>query len=131
MNLPEHVSHNNDSDATRVLSGQCHSVGALELRRLALEGAIVVVEEWATPVSAQLRNTLQLTPSDTSMSINNMIPDQETPLICLAEGWMPAQDLGNRLCQAGYQYVFTAATCWGGLLAIQAATSLGKPSTSL
>ncbi|MEB3354205.1 MAG: hypothetical protein VKM34_08220 [Cyanobacteriota bacterium] len=131
MNLPEHVSHDNDSDGTRVLSGQCHSVGALELRRLALEGAIVVVEESATPVSTQHRNMLQLAPSDTSMNINNMIPDQETPLICLAEGWMPAQALGDRLCEAGYQYVFTAATCWGGLLAIDAANSFGKPSTSL
>lgn len=120
----DHLSHDEFEAGPEVLCGTWHSIGALELRRLVLEGAILVIQNRNDKDARDQPNIVCLSAQDSDLELASKLPDPEHPLICLAEDWMPATELAERLIEAGYQLVFTAVTHWGGLLAGDAAGAL-------
>lgn len=98
------------------LSGCWHCVPPLELKRLVLEGATIVLD-----MSKQLQPELLV--SSAVIEENEMIPfcsvevaDKEVPLVCLTPAWLPAPGLAERLFQMGYRHVFTANSSVVGIV---------------
>lgn len=82
------------------LVGCIHAVGALELRRLVLEGATLVLESTFDGALNVPRDGL---------------------LVCLGPDGTPARALADRLSSLDYQHVYTADTHWSGQVALDAA----------
>lgn len=105
---------NPSPSASEEFSGRWHRVGALELRRLVLEGA-TILEEGTPPLPA----------SDAELQLR--LPDQETLLVCFDADGTPSTRLAARLSSCGYKHVFTAETSWAGLVARDAAAGPDRP----
>lgn len=100
------------------LAGCWHRIGALELRRLVLEGATLVLRE-GTTMSQSLAPAIVLVSEEASAeSLQSSIPDQQALIICIGPDWGPAHELAIQLHSQGYQHVFTPETDWGGSIAI-------------
>lgn len=117
------------------LAGSWHGLGPLELRRLILEAATVVLEVMSSEADgADHGSTMNFPILDRYVSAQTMaarFPDREIPIVCLCPDWKPAQKLAERLSAQGYKHVFTAATHWSGIVAMGAAAASDQLSSDL
>lgn len=107
--------------APESLAGCWHSIGVLQLRRLLLEGATLILQECDTTPHPIGAGTFVMPENANPECLQWCIPDLDTPLVCVGPGWGPAQELASQLHNAGYQHVFTPETDWGGMIAINGA----------
>ena len=105
--------HHSDSLSQRTpesLAGCWHRIGALELRRVVLEGATLALRE-GTKTGQSLDPTIIMVSEDASAeSHQSSIPDQQALKICIGSDWGPAHKLAIQLHSQGYQHVFTPKT---------------------
>lgn len=109
------------------LAGSWHRLAPLELRRLVLEGATLVIEAAGSQQQQLCAPVVLLNGGDDVAVLADRISDRETPLVCLGDGWTPAQALAERLIQAGYKHVFTPDTQWSGIVAMNAVGADDQP----
>jgi hypothetical protein len=120
-----HHSNSSSSRQVETLSGVWHALGPLELRRLILEGATVVLEA-SCPDLKDLLNALNpslrvIEMQDSVEALAREIPEREVPVVCFGQDWRPAGSLANRFMEFGYKHVFTPETHWSGVVAMNAA----------
>lgn len=100
------------------LAGCWHKIGALELRRLVVEGATLVCQESPTMVQ-DLDPGIVIVSEDANFeNLQSSIPDKQALLICVGPEWGPAHDLAARMSDQGYEHVFTPETDWDKTSAI-------------
>lgn len=109
------------------LSGCWHRIGSLELRRLVLEGALLVIQESSKSHEALNSGIIVIPENSNARKLQMYIPDQEIPLVCLGQECGPADNLAAHLHNLGYQHVFTPETDWDGKIAIKAAGAQNLP----
>lgn len=110
------------------LVGSAHVIGALELRRLLLEGAILVFDHGAPDdVPSLLHRYVVLEATDGAGLIHELLPRRDELLVCLRQDWGPALLLAKRLSSHGYQLVFTANSHAASLFASDVSGVLDQP----
>ena len=110
------------------LLGCPHVIGALELRRLLLEGAILVFDHEAPDViPTVMHRIIILEATDGQELIHELLPQRDELLVCLRQDWSPALDLAQKLSIYGYQFVFTADSLASSLFASDVSGVLGQP----
>jgi len=110
------------------LVGSAHVIGALELRRLLLEGAILVFDHGAPDdVPSLLHRYVVLEATDGAGLIHELLPRRDELLVCLRQDWSPALLLAKRLSSHGYQLVFTADSQAASLFASDVFGVLDQP----
>lgn len=102
--------------AQESLAGCWHSIGVLELRRLLLEGASIVLQESDTPTLPMGAGTIVVPENVNAEILKWCIHDLEAPLVCVAPGCGPAERLAAHLYNEGCQHIFTPETDWGGII---------------
>lgn len=93
---------------TESLSGCWHAVGRSEWTRLLLEDAPLL---WQGDLDATLldpTSVVALSDADAMLSVAHQLPDRDTPIVCLRQGFQPAPELARQLHRLGYRHVFTA-----------------------
>jgi hypothetical protein len=102
------------------LAGDWHALGPLELRRLLLEGATIVLpdsQQELDPINAPV---VVVEAHDIDLTLRAKIPDLGVPLVCLCINGMPDRCMADRLSSLGCQHVFIPETHWAGLVALVA-----------
>ncbi len=90
------------------LAGCWHCVPPLELQRLVLEGATIVLD-MSTPLQPELLGSSAVVEENAIIpTCSGRVADRDVPLVCLTPAWRPAPGLAKRLFQMGYRHVFTA-----------------------
>ena len=89
------------------LAGCWHCVPPLELKRLVLEGATIVLDTSTQFEPELLASSVVVEENGTIPSFSVRVADMEAPLVCLTPAWLPAPGLAERLFEMGYRHVFT------------------------
>ena len=89
------------------LAGCWHCVPPLELQRLVLEGATIVLDMSTSLQPELLGFSAGVEENEMLPSCSVNVPDRDVPLVCLTPAGRPAPGLAHRLFQMGYRHVFT------------------------